>query len=72
MLFSRACFIQDVSKFSVARQFEKRTKECTERIRSVTKKAPTRTPNHSNMGLWEGPGGIFSWSRFSTGLWMAF
>ena len=46
--------------------------EIIENIRNLAKKAPTRTPKHSNMGLWEGPGGIFSWSRFSTGLWIPF
>ena len=73
LLLSRACFIQGVSKFSAAQQLEKRTKEeCTDKTRNVTNKAPTRTPKHSNMGLWEGPGGFFSWSWFSTGLWIAF
>ena len=47
LLLSRACFIQGVSKFSAARQLEKRTKECTEKTRNVTKKhrrAPQNTP----------------------------
>ena len=52
----------------VFHQLEKSTKEITEQIRNVAKQAPTRTPKHSQMGLWEGPGRIFSSSRFSTAL----
>ena len=59
-------------KFSAARQLEKRTEQIIEKTRNLVKKAPTRTPKHANVGLWEGPGGIFSWSRFSTGLWIPF
>ena len=44
----------------------------TERIQNLGKKTPTRTPKHAKMGLWEGPGGIFSSSRFSTALRVAF
>ena len=39
-------------------------------MKDVAKQARTRTPKHSQMGLWEGPGRIFSSSRFSTALWI--
>ena len=46
LFLSRACFIQDVSKFSAPRQLEKRTEEITEKTQNVVKKhrrAPQNT-----------------------------
>ena len=77
LIIKRVCYSPELVLFKTFRNLvrhdnSKKHKRMYRKNSKCNTKAPTRTPKHSNMGLWGGPGGIFSWSRFSTGLWIAF
>ena len=59
LLLSRACFIQDVSKFGAPRQLEKRTEEITEKTRNVATKHQRAPQNTPTWALGKALGGSF-------------